>query len=339
MLASVTSRVATVRGRWARVSIALAIALGAHSAAAQDDQTRATARELAQRASEAYEAGDFHTAQDLFHRAYTLVAAPTLSLREARALVKLSRLVEALEAYARTTRTKLDESATQPFRDAVDTAAKELEELRPRVPLLKILVSGNVHREQVSVTLDGKPVNSALIGVASPVNPGSHALIATAPGGAQASGSVDINEGETKQVTLKISQSGGSVSTATTASTSASGDQTRAGSSTKVLAYVALGVGVVGAGTGVATGLMATSRHSKLESECPNQVCPAGSQGEKDLDAFRNLRTISTIGYVVGAVGVGAGITLLVLSPSQKPSELHVSAYLGPNSLGLKGVF
>jgi hypothetical protein len=72
-----------------------------------------------------------------------------------------------------------------------------------------------------------------------------------------------------------------------------------------------------------------------------------GSQGAKDLDAFRSLRTVSTIGYVVGGVGIAAGVTLLLTAPESKPAaEAHAALdtprwtpYVGLGSAGVAGTF
>jgi hypothetical protein len=128
------------------------------------------------------------------------------------------------------------------------------------------------------------------------------------------------------------------VTAATTSSTSTQTATTH--SSQRLWGFVALGVGVVGVGTGVVTGLMATSKHSSAESECPNSICIAGSQGEKDLDAFRSLRTVSTVGYIVGGVGAAAGVTLLILAPKNPPpTSARLGLVVRPTSLGVIGAF
>jgi hypothetical protein len=181
------------------------------------------------------------------------------------------------------------------------------------VPQLEIVVEGGVPGEVPTVTVDGHALNPALIGVASPINPGKHDLVATTPSGSNASGNVELAEGETKQVRLTLSASGGALSAETKATP---GDAAKPrGSAQRLWGFVALGVGAAGVGTGIVTGLMATSKHSSAKSGCPGSVCVAGSQGESDLEAFRTLRTVSTIGYIVGGVGAAAGVTLLILAP------------------------
>lgn len=329
--------------RGIRVAVASALLLAAaHVAAAPpDDHARDAARDLAHRAGTAFDSGDFATAQDLYHRAYMLVPAPSLSLREARALVKLGRLVEATEAYVRTKRTPVDSSSPQAFRDAITDADAELAKLKPRVPKLAISVSGPGHdAADLSVTMDGKPVPPALIGVAAPADPGKHHLVATTAH-SQASADVELHEGESGAASLELVAHEGPA-TPPPAPGGPAPDQhppTSTGPS-RTLAYVAFGVGAVGLGTGVITGVMATSRHSSAQTSCPGNRCVEGSAGADDVSAFRSLRTVSTVGYVVGAVGVGAGVTLLLLSHSNKEAtHAGVTPYLGPASAGVTGRF
>jgi hypothetical protein len=319
----------------------LFLQLSARASESVDDATKNAARDLAQRAAQAYEAGDHATAQDLFHRAYALVPAPTLALREARALEKLGRLVEAVEAYVRTTRTRVQASDPDVFHQSIREAHDELAQLRPRVPRLKIIVE-NADGSALTVTIDGKPLRRELVGVESPVDPGSHAIAASTANGAGATRSVSLKEGESQSIALRLEAGRAPVQTpksetaATAAASSAPGD--RGGSQQRTFAIVSFGVAGAGLGVGVVTGLMATSRHSRAQEGCPDNRCVAGSPAADDLEAFRSLRTVSTVGYVVAALGVAAGTTLLITAPKEQKSG-WMSPYLGPGAAGVTGAF
>jgi hypothetical protein len=333
------------RSRRTGVVVALILLL-APPALAQDDRQRNAARELAEQGATAMERGDYATAQDLYRRAYALVPAPTLSLRRARALVKLGRLVEAVEAYVRTTRTQVTPSSPSVFRDSVQQANDELVALRPRVPKLTVMVeNGDPKAPGSSLTLDGKPFSPALVGVSSPADPGKHALRMTTGDGREASANATLAEGETKTVTLKLmpAEAGAEApeAPATAPRVEPAPDQgapPSTSSTQKTLAFVSLGVGAAGLGVGVVTGLLASSKHSSAESACPDGHCVAGSAGASDVDSFRRLRTISTVGYIVGAVGIGAGVTLWLTAP-KRAETARVGAFLGVASAGVKGAF
>jgi hypothetical protein len=50
---------------------------------------------------------------------------------------------------------------------------------------------------------------------------------------------------------------------------------------------------------------------------------------------YNALRTASMVGFIVGGIGIAAGTTLVLTSPSQN----QVGLYVTPNSAGLHGVF
>jgi hypothetical protein len=311
-----------------------------------DDATKNAARELATQAGDAYRKGDFEKAQDLYRRAYALIPAPSLSVREGRSLEKLGRLVQAAEAYVRTVRTPMGDNAPDAFRDAVKEASEALAQLRPRIPKLTVSVTGIDRKDPaLTVTIDGKPLAKALVGVGAPVNPGEHDVVATVSDGRHAEGKITLEESGTKTLELDVGPppKGSGVKPAPAASTTPASSKndakadTGTSSSQRTWAYVAMGAGVAGVGLGVATGLMATARHSSAEDACPDQKCPPGSSGMDDVDAFRTLRTVSTIGYIVGVVGVGAGATLWLTAP--KNDGVAIAPTIGPLSAGVRGRF
>ncbi|HMJ13310.1 MAG TPA: hypothetical protein VK524_17940 [Polyangiaceae bacterium] len=321
----------------------VATLLGAAGARAQevDDTTKNAARELAHRAAAAYDRGDYKTAQDLFHRAHTLVPAPTLSLREARALEKLGRLVEAVEAYVRTVRAPLDAQAPDAFKQAVQQAQDELTKIRPRVPQLRIVVERAAPGDTLNVTLDGKPLQRALIGVEMPINPGAHEISVSTNSGAGARARLTLREAETQVATLKL-EPGASADTGRILTDASLRPDTMperdAGSAQRTWAYVGFGVGGAGLGTGVIAGLLAANRHSSAQDNCPDGKCAPGSSGAKDVEAFRSLRTVSTVSYLFGIAGVGAGVTLLLTAPKRAEAG-QLRPFVGIGRLGVQGRF
>jgi hypothetical protein len=308
-----------------------------------DDATRNTARSLAGEGKEAFDAKNYGRAVDLFHRAYALVPAPTIALYEAQALVKLGRLVEAEEAYMRAVRTPLDQHSSEQFRVAVQDAERELAELQPRLPKATIVITGPAAvSTDVQVTLDGKQLPAAMVGVGIPVDPGQHVLRAVARGGEPAEVRFQISEKEQRR--LEIAPVPGETAVpppvvrATTAPRDGAPKQVRAWQ--KPLGVAVGSVGVAGLATGIVTGLMAGSRHATVERECPGRVCTEGGAGADALESFRTLRTVSTIGYVVGGVGLAAGATLLLTAPSRPPeSARSVEVWLSVGRVGVLGAF
>jgi hypothetical protein len=98
---------------------------------------------------------------------------------------------------------------------------------------------------------------------------------------------------------------------------------------------------VTGISTGLVTGALANRKHSEAESKCPDRQCVEGSQGSAAVDAFRSLRTLSTVSYGIGAAGLAAGIVLLLTTSDDHPhSEVgSVEPWLTPHRAGLQGRF
>ena len=316
-----------------------------------DDGTRNAARSLASQGKDAFDQADWEHARDLFHRAYTLVPAPTIALYEGRALSKLRRFVEAEEAYMRAARTNLDAESPEPFRKAVHDAEDDLLALRAKMPKVTIVTAGPGARElDLSVTLDGRALKSALLGVELPIDPGEHTLRAVVPGATPVQVAFSVAEKQTQTVELTVPLAQRAPLEAqpqpqpavTAPQRVAPQPQGKSPSWHLPAALVAGGAGVAGVATGIFAGLMAGSRYSKAERQCPDHACVAGSAGVDTLQSFRTLRTVSTIGYIVGGVGVAAGTTLFLTAPSKSTATARsgsVDVWVNLGAVGLTGAF
>ncbi len=97
-------------------------------------------------------------------------------------------------------------------------------------------------------------------------------------------------------------------------------------SSQRTLGFIGLGVGAAGLVVGSVSGLVAMSRHSTLESDCPTGKCRSSDQST--IDGFRTMATVSTVGFVIGGVAAAAGGALLLTAPRPAQSG-RVEPYVG----------
>jgi hypothetical protein len=294
---------------------------GAHAeppALADDDATRNAARELAREATALMEQKRWQEASDRLDRAYVLVRAPTIAVLHGAALERQGKLVEAIERYEAARRTPLPASSG-PFREAIEYAHERLADLRPRIPRLRIDVDGaEVDDSRIEVRLDGKRVLPPLLEVERSVNPGPHRIELFVNEELEDERNVDIAEAARETTTLDVDED------------VLSG---RADNSLRQSAgFAALGIGGAGIVTGVVAGLVMLDKKATLDERC-TPSCPP--ELEEDLDSFRTSRTLSIVGYSVGAVGLGVGAVLLWAGPSGD----SVSAFAGPTSIGVRGKF
>lgn len=327
---------------------------------AQSDEQRAGARTLATEGAAAFNDGRFKEAVDLFGRAESLVHAPPHLLFMARAHAKLGQFVKAREAYMKIVKEQLAPNAPQAFRDAQTAAEEERKQVEPHIGRLLIKVEGGEGAKDLSVAVDGQPVSTVLLGVPQPMDPGTHTVTATATGFKAQPATVTLKDAGQGSVVLKleVDASAPPPAAAPAAAAPADGaalvttnpgappsDSAPGGSNgMRIGSYVGFGVGAVGLALGTVFVLQSASKRSDADKEAEACPCEKGTpQAEKiaglDDDA-RSAQTLGIVGYVVGGVGIAAGVTLFILSSKkEEPKTAYVSPYLGLGAVGLKGAF
>jgi hypothetical protein len=304
-------------------SALVAFAVVAPSIARADQaeaEARVVARRLGQEAMKLYDAGKYAEALEKLDTADHLVPTPTLGLFAARCLARLGRLVEASERYLEVSRMKLDRFAPAVMRKALVDAVDEREKLLPRIPVLVVRVTGP-RGEGVAVLVDDKPLLPALIGEKRPIDPGPHVIVSK-----RADTSVrreaTLREGETTEQILEMP-----------ALPLPPLPPLARTPTLRWIGWGAIGVGAAGVSIGLVSGIIAASKAGSLLDACPSHVCP-NAQALAQTSGYDTARAVSTAGFVVGAVGLAAGVPILLftpkteLVPQERPAPVVVS--VGP---------
>jgi hypothetical protein len=306
------------------------------------DADRATARLLASEGHEAVDRKDYATAADRFARADALLHAPTLSLHLARANAALGKLVAAQELLRRVVREGVPDPSNAAFVRAVEDAKQELAALGPRIPTVIVTVKGS---DAPDVTIDGTPVPRPALGAKRPVDPGRHAIRATAAGCAPAEATIELAEGASQAVALELAPAtaaAGAVSPAAAPGAPAAAPPPPApapahgGDARRTAGIVGVALGGAGLAFGAVLGGLAVSKHGSLASSCPDGRCDA-SVTQADLDAYSTVATLSTVGFVAGGVLAATGAVLWLTAP--KPEGPAVGLVGGPGFVGAGGRF
>jgi hypothetical protein len=142
---------------------------------------REAARTLAGKGYESFEAKDYRHAIELFQQAEARFHAPPHLLYVGRAQVKLGLFLEARASFERVADEKLPADAPAPFKEAQTSARNELTEIVALTPSIVLALAAPVP-PGAHVELDGEPIALADMGKPVAKNPGSHALVAAAPG-------------------------------------------------------------------------------------------------------------------------------------------------------------
>ncbi|HSO32601.1 MAG TPA: hypothetical protein VLT33_08795 [Labilithrix sp.] len=324
------------------------------STAFAQDADIAQARQLGQQAQTAYDAGNFAESEKLWAAAAKLyAAAPTLTLGLARTQAKLGKFVAAQESYNRIIREWSSVASPAPaFKDALEAAKNEVGAVSAKVASVVVTVEGPT---SPVVTIDGQAVPAAALGLKRPVDPGAHVIKASADGFKPSEQRFQVAEGGSAEAKLKLEKSaevavvppppvGGAQATEPPA------EAPKKGGSSKTLALVAFGVGGAGLVVGSITGIIAIGKHGDLKDKCPDGTCPASAQS--DVDSYKSMGTISTIGFIVAGVGGIAGAVLLFTAPKETTARADASRfatvqtkgvtmtpYFGGTSAGVSGHF
>jgi hypothetical protein len=325
------------------------------------DADRATARQLGQEGFAALDAKDYKTAQDRLRRADQLVHAPTLLLGLARAFAGERKFVRAQESYQRIIREGVAPGAPEAFKQALEAAKAEVGAIMPLVGGVNIIVTaaGGLEPQNIKVNVDEVPINAASLGVRRAIDPGEHVLIATADGYKQVELKFTVPEGGSVDVPVALEKDPNAVIPAPTATGTATGTGTVTPplptgtippppppppESPSIAPWIVMGIGGVGLVTGAITGGIALGDHGTLNTACGKNPCPQTESGE--LSSYHTVGGISTAAFIVGGVGVAAGVVLLLIQPkatvgmtAAPRTGFQVTPVVGPGSLGAIGTF
>ncbi|MDX2051046.1 MAG: hypothetical protein SFV15_01560 [Polyangiaceae bacterium] len=166
---------------WAMPAVLACWLLPPVSAQAESAEDVATARRTATEGIRLFQQGDFAGALERMERAQALYDVPVHRLFIARAQVKLNRWVEGAETYRKLSRLELDAKAPKEFVSAIESAKTELAELEPKIPTLRVVVKPETAKG-ITVTLDGRELPAAAVGIERPSDPGKHTLVARGVG-------------------------------------------------------------------------------------------------------------------------------------------------------------
>jgi hypothetical protein len=230
------------------------------------------------------------------------------------------------------------ESCPQPIRD---DCAQRLDEIATAMPSVVFEITNSAGNDVpgVVVTMDGKPAPGATGhggGIALELDPGEHTFRFAAAGVKEIEKRLVLVEGvKNRREVIILDRAGAPPIVSPTPLPRAEAPART--TSPPILAWVAFGVGGAGLGLGVSAGLVAGGKHSALADECDNNTNTCTPQYTDDLDAFHTWRTVSTIGYVAGALGVVGGAVLWFTAPKADAAAMGVR--IGPASASVAGRF
>ncbi len=264
-----------------------------------------------------------------FKESYGAVASPNSHLMIARELAELGRHEEAWSEYDKTiAEAEAAAQADPKYANAATSAKNEQAELKAKLAFVKLTVTGAGPGSRVTVR--GKEIAEADWNKPVVVTPGSVRVELVSSDGKETVKEVDAAAGG--EVAVDLSPAAPAPAAGTGAGSGEASAKVEAstggGPSMRTWAYIAGGVGVAGLATFGIFGAMNNAKHSKLEDECKDGVCP--SNLEEERDAGKSYQTIANVGLIVGVVGLGAGTALYLMSAKKAEKTATVPKRRGP---------
>jgi len=311
----------------------LGLALASRPALAQ---STAAAEELFNDAKKAMDAKDYDTACKRFRESNRLDPAVGTMLNLAVCEELRGRLATSWDLF-RGASEKLPPS--DPRHDYAKAKADRLE---PRLPHLTMTLAAGAPAD-TKVREGDTEYSGAAFGVPLPVDPGKHDFVVVAPGHENRTMSVELREGTTSTMEMVPGAEsaappvgeGAPVESGGAAPAPQTAEPAPTGFGRRQLGFVLGGVGIAGLGVGVTAGILTLGKKSTTDSQCDpgRQIC--SQEGHDAASAGRTLAAVSTVGWIVGALGVGAGVYLILTSDSDKGSSTALQTSVIPGGAAL----
>ena len=299
---------------------------------------KATAKTLATEGDAALKKKDYQTAFAKFDEAARLVPdSATVALGLARAQLGLGKPVDAKESYNNVIRAAGLPGAAPAYKAAQKEAEKDLKTIDAKIGGIVVTLEGPT---EATITVDGSPAKP---GERKAVNPGDRVVKGSAPGFRPAEEKVTVKEGADAKVTLKMEKDAPKEAPKVEAPAvpeEPPPPPPKGSPGLRTAAWISAGVGVAGLAVGGVFGFLAKGKHDDLKKTCLNgELCPMSEKS--NIDSFKSNANISTIGFIVGGVGVVAAIPLFIASRPSKDAPPSTSAFLtvGPSSFAVSGSF
>ena len=305
--------------------LAIFCSIFASRAAIAQGEGAAAAQVLFDQGREAMVRRDYDTACQRFRESERIDPAPGTKLNLADCEEKRGRVASAWELF----RAVMRELPDSDERHGI--AAARAAALEKRLPTLVLRLAAGAP-STTRVRVGRSEIGSGSFGVPLPLDPGKHTLVIEAPGHALRTVEVVLVEGGAQ--TVDVVPGTATVSPRPPPSASQAAPQKRSGG-TKTLGYVLGGVGLVGIAVGSVAGVIVLSKKGTNDDGCSDalQTC---SQTAKDAgESGEAIGPVSTAGFIVGALGLGAGAYFILTSDANSETAIRVRAEPGVSHVSL----
>ena len=227
---------------------------------------------------------------------------------------------------------KADLAARQKF------AKEHIAAIEPKLSHLTVTVADAASVDGLQVTIDRVALPRGAWGTPVPVDSGSHAITAAAPGHVAWESSVKLSQAAAESVSIPALATLPPPPPPTATAALSSAPPPPRSPWKRPVGFAALGVGAVGIGIGSYFGARALNLGAESAAGCqPDGSCTAGA-----YDAFgrgKTAATMSDIFLIAGVAMAAGGGVLLIVDAVDRPSAPRLALSPGPGSPAVTGAF
>jgi hypothetical protein len=212
--------------------------------------------------------------------------------------------------------------------------AAALETVAPR---LTITVPPPVAALRVEIVVDGAPFPQAKWNRAQPFDAGTHTVITSAPGKKPFEAKIALQDGKASEVSIPELENEPVAAPIATGPDEAAAN---AGNGQRRSALIVGAVGVLGLAVGAGAGIFSLVKHGQAKDLCADyRACP-DADGRSKWNAATDAGTVSTIGFVAGAVTLTAAVILYFSAPKNVTATSAATGWwltpsVGPGAAGI----
>lgn len=287
-----------------------------------DESTVAAATVLFDEGVKLMDAGRYAEACPKLARSQALAPSGGTLLTLAECHERSGKVASAWVAY----REAATRAASAGKRDAEAAALERAKGLEARLPRLLVTTPDAGKTPGLEVRRDGVLLKDAELGVAVPIDPGPHEIVATAPERKKWLHTVATTEGGTLEVAIpRLETDDG------TTPFKPKEEEPSTWHTQKTVGLIVAGVGVAGVVLGGVFGAKASSTNDQALRSCPDKGPPVrcDKTGLDLTDDAQSQALLSTVFVIVGAAALVGGGVLFFTAPSRKTQSERVGARFG----------
>jgi serine/threonine-protein kinase len=253
-----------------------------------------------------------------------------------RCYARLGRTASAWTTYRQAA--GLARAAGQEDREQV--ARREITALEIELAKVKVRLSAEARAHSPKVTLDGIEFGTELWDVATPVDPGEHELIVSAPGSETWSRRFQIAARELHTIDVALRALQGSPAPPAKVETKVDAPQSGNWRFQHTAAVIAAGLGVAGLGLGAYWTVTAYADYDEGRQYCEDEIL-CHEDGVKLREGAILKGDLATVSFAVGGAGLASGMLLWLTAPSLAAESPRTAGQVGDEiwSVGVSGVW